>query len=52
MNKEYLIYKLSDEVKTSCKIDNELFQKYGVKRGLRNEDGSGEIGRASCRERV
>ena len=43
MNKEYLIYKLSDEVKTSCKIDNELFQKYGVKRGLRNEDGSGVL---------
>ena len=43
MNKEYLIYKLSDEVKTSCKIDNALFQKYGVKRGLRNEDGSGVL---------
>ena len=43
MKKEYLIYKLSDEVKNSCKIDNELFQKYGVKRGLRNEDGSGVL---------
>lgn len=43
MNKEYLIYKLSDEVKNSCKIDNALFQKYGVKRGLRNEDGSGVL---------
>ena len=43
MNKEYLIYKLSDEVKTSCKIDNDLFPKYGVKRGLRNEDGSGVL---------
>jgi citrate synthase len=43
MKKEYLIYKLSDEVKTSCKIDNELFSKYGVKRGLRNEDGSGVL---------
>ena len=30
MNKDYLIYKLSDEVKNSCKIDNELFPKYGV----------------------
>ena len=38
-----MIYKLSDEVKTSCKIDNALFQKYGVKRGLRNEDGSGVL---------
>lgn len=43
MKKEYLVYKLSDEVKNSCKIDNELFQKYGVKRGLRNEDGSGVL---------
>ena len=43
MNKDYLIYKLSDEVKTSCKIDTGLFQKYGVKRGLRNEDGSGVL---------
>ena len=43
MNKEYLIYKLSDQVKNSCKIDNELFQKYNVKRGLRNEDGSGVL---------
>lgn len=43
MKKEYLIYKLSDEVKNSCKIDNELFTKYGVKRGLRNDDGSGVL---------
>lgn len=43
MKKEYLIYKLSDEVKNSCKIDNDLFGKYGVKRGLRNEDGSGVL---------
>ena len=43
MNKDYLIYKLSDEVKTSCKIDTQLFAKYGVKRGLRNEDGSGVL---------
>lgn len=48
MNKDYLIYKLSDEVKTSCKIDTGLFQKYGVKRGLRNEDGSGVLATA-CR---
>lgn len=43
MNKEYLIYKLSDEVKNSCKIPREAFQQYGVKRGLRNEDGSGVL---------
>ena len=40
MNKEYLIYKLSDEVKNSCKIDKDAFKKFNVKRGLRNEDGS------------
>lgn len=43
MKKEYLIYKLADGVKDSCKIDNELFGKYGVKRGLRNEDGTGVL---------
>ena len=43
MNKEYLVYKLSDEVKESCKIPREAFAKYGVKRGLRNEDGSGVL---------
>ena len=35
MNKEYLIYKLSDEVKNSCKIDKDAFKKFNVKRGLR-----------------
>lgn len=30
-------------MKNSCKIPNELFPKYGVKRGLRNEDGSGVL---------
>jgi citrate synthase len=43
MKKEYLIYKLSESVKTTCKIDKELFNKYNVKRGLRNEDGSGVL---------
>ena len=43
MKKEYLIYKLSDEVKDSCKIPREAFGEYGVKRGLRNEDGSGVL---------
>jgi citrate synthase len=43
MKKEYLIYKLSESVKTTCRIDNELFIKYNVKRGLRNEDGSGVL---------
>ena len=43
MKKEYLIYKLSESVKTTCKIDNELFEKFNVKRGLRNDDGSGVL---------
>jgi citrate synthase len=43
MKKEYLIYKLSETVKTTCKIDNDLFTKYNVKRGLRNEDHSGVL---------
>jgi citrate synthase len=43
MKKEYIIYKLSETVKTTCKIDNDLFTKYNVKRGLRNEDRSGVL---------
>ena len=41
--KEYLIYKLSDEMKSSTRIDAELFKKLDVKRGLRNEDGTGVL---------
>ncbi|MDR1344557.1 MAG: citrate/2-methylcitrate synthase [Tannerellaceae bacterium] len=43
MKKEYLVYKLSESVKTTCRIDKNLFGKYDVKRGLRNEDGSGVL---------
>ncbi|MDD4515035.1 citrate/2-methylcitrate synthase [Massilibacteroides sp.] len=43
MKKEYLIYRLSEFAKESTKIDNELFPKYDVKRGLRNEDGTGVL---------
>lgn len=43
MKKEYLIYKLSDEVKNACKIPIEAFTEHGVKRGLRNENGSGVL---------
>ena len=38
MKKEYLIYKLSEEMKEATRIDTELFSKFDVKRGLRNED--------------
>ena len=41
--KEYLIYKLSDCMKGCIKIDAELFRKLDVKRGLRNEDGTGVL---------
>lgn len=40
---EYLIYKLADEMKDHTKMDPELFTKLDVKRGLRNEDGTGVL---------
>ena len=43
MNKDYLVFKLADKVKATSRIDSALFPKYGVKRGLRNEDGSGVL---------
>lgn len=41
MNKDYLIYKLADQMKSCIRIDADLFKKMDVKRGLRNEDGTG-----------
>ncbi len=38
-----LISQLEPSVKKSCQIDSELFEKYDVKRGLRNSDGSGVL---------
>lgn len=43
MTKDYMIYKLSETVKETSRIDTELFKQYGVKRGLRNEDHSGVL---------
>jgi len=43
MKKEYLIYRLSELAKECTKIDNELFPKYDVKRGLRIDDGTGVL---------
>lgn len=40
---DYLIYKLSDQMKACTRIDAELFRKLDVKRGLRNEDGTGVL---------
>jgi len=41
--KRYLVFKLSDEMKNCTKIDADLFKKLDVKRGLRNEDGTGVL---------
>lgn len=41
--KEYLLYKLSDQMKGCIRIDADLFTKLDVKRGLRNEDGTGVL---------
>jgi citrate synthase len=41
--KNYLIYKLSDEMKNYIRFDADLFKKLDVKRGLRNEDGTGVL---------
>ncbi len=43
MKNEYMLYKLSESIKTTSRIDNELFLQYNVKRGLRNEDHSGVL---------
>jgi citrate synthase len=41
-NKNYFL-KLEDSVRQSCQIDNDLFEKFEVKRGLRNKDGTGVL---------
>ena len=43
MKKEFLTYKLAETIKKSAKIETSLFKQWGVKRGLRNEDGSGVL---------
>lgn len=40
---DYLIFKLSETIKQTSRIDKELFTKFNVKRGLRNEDHSGVL---------
>lgn len=42
-DKEKLIEKLSDSIKVTSSIDNELFVEYNVKRGLRNADHTGVL---------
>jgi len=43
MKQDYFVYRLSEAIKTTSYIDAELFKKYNVKRGLRNEDHSGVL---------
>jgi len=43
MDRDYLIYKLSETIKTTSRIDKELFTQLNVKRGLRNEDQTGVL---------
>jgi citrate synthase len=38
-----LFQKIEESVKRSCQIDSELFEKFEVKRGLRNKDGTGVL---------
>lgn len=43
MKEQFLIYKLSETVKSTSKIETELFEKFNVKRGLRNADHTGVL---------
>lgn len=43
MEKDFLIFKLSETIKTTSRIDKDLFKQFNVKRGLRNEDHSGVL---------
>ncbi len=38
-----MINKLSESIKETTIIDKDLFKKYNVKRGLRNEDHTGVL---------
>jgi citrate synthase len=43
MNDTSFFTKLEASVRESCKIDNKLFEEFEVKRGLRNQDGTGVL---------
>ena len=43
MENQNLILQLEESVRKSCQIDIELLEKFDVKRGLRNSDGSGVL---------
>ena len=43
MEDNHFFVKLEDAVRDACQIDSTLFEKYDVKRGLRNADGTGVL---------
>jgi len=43
MQQDYLVYKLAETIKSTARIDPALFAELGVKRGLRNDDGTGVL---------
>ncbi|MBK8806407.1 MAG: citrate synthase [Bacteroidales bacterium] len=43
MTHDELLVHLSSAVKESCRLDKELFEKFDVKRGLRNKDHTGVL---------
>jgi len=43
MKEQDFFSKLEGSVRTACQIDNELFDRYDVKRGLRNNDRTGVL---------
>ncbi|MDR1090540.1 MAG: citrate synthase [Prevotella sp.] len=43
LNNNEIVKQISSTVCNTCNIDNELFQKFSVKRGLRNEDHTGVV---------
>jgi len=43
MTNDKFFKQLEESVRESCRIDNELFEKYDVKRGLRNNDRTGVL---------
>ncbi len=43
MKEKDFFSKLEESVRSSCEIDNELFEKFDVKRGLRNNDRTGVL---------
>ena len=42
-DKNYFFNIWKNQVKESCQIDNDLFEQFDVKRGLRNKDGTGVL---------